>query len=63
MFHGIRGETCQFLFPITINWGYTKLKYPSLDSVNDNTEMEFPYVECLSSVSVHDKPIIYKQSQ
>ena len=42
IFYRIRGQTCQLLFPITINWGYTKFKCPSSTSVNDNTKMEFP---------------------
>ena len=48
IFYVIRGQTFQFLFPVTINWAYTKLECLSSDSVNDNTEVKFP-----SSVSIY----------
>ena len=61
------GQIFQFLFPVTINWAYRKLECPSSDSVNDNTEMEFPSSVSIYGmsvlVSVYDKPTIHKQNQ
>ena len=50
--------TFQFLFPISIKWCYAELEYLS------SASRKWHYrLECLSSVTVYHRPIIYNQNE